>query len=133
MKPYNYAKHHIEECRTDDPARKCARLFAEENMGSLLVKDEQGAEAGLLTDKVLFKAIAEGANLAEKKVSDLQIEPLIRVGKDAGIEEIREKFPQSPSGRLAMCDKDGKIVGILKKKNIQRFYALRMAREMTKK
>ena len=58
MKPYNYAKHRITECGLDFSIRGAARLFLEENSGSLLVSDDEGTHVGMFTDRVLFKIIS---------------------------------------------------------------------------
>ncbi|MBU0762093.1 MAG: CBS domain-containing protein [Candidatus Altiarchaeota archaeon] len=133
MKPFDYAKHWIAVLSLEASVKNAARLFRDENIGSILVKDEDGAPVGLLTDKVLFNAIAEGVDLRDKKVADLKVENLVYIEKDADIEDVAENFPKSPSGRLAMTDKNGNIVGILKRKNIERFSAFRVAKSIVRK
>ena len=133
MKPYAYAKHRVNKCSLSYPIRKLAKLFAEENIGSVLVKNEDGKYVGLLTDKVLFKAIADGSALAGKKVSDLRLESIVYVRKDADLDEVIEKFNESDSGRLVMQDSDGNVVGILKRKNIERFSEFRVAKTLVRR
>ena len=93
----------------------------------MIVKDRSGKYVGLLTDKVFFEALASGVVLVGMRVCDLKLEPLICVNKNAGIEEVMMKFRETPSGRLAMVDDEGRIVGILKKKNIDRFSIFKTA------
>ena len=120
-KPYDYARKRTEECSIDWPMRKTASLLIKEDIGSMLVKDAAGKYVGMLTDKIILKAISDGVDLADKTVGDLQLEPLIYVNKNAGIDEVMMKFKETPSGRLVMVDEDGRAVAVLKKKNIDRF------------
>lgn len=119
--PYDYAKKTTAECGTDWPISRAAETFDRENIGSMLVKDRSGAYAGLLTDKTLFKAISGGLDLYELTVGELPLEPVVFIGKNAGLAEVSMKFRESPSGRLVMRDENGRIVGVLKKKNLDRF------------
>jgi len=133
MKPYNYAKHRITECGLDFTVKTVARLFVEENSGSMLVKDEEGNYVGMLTDLVLFNAIADGIDLSDKTLADIELEPVVTIGKNAGMDEVNEKFNESGSGRLVMIDGHDRVVGVLKRKNIERFSAYRVARSLVRK
>lgn len=133
MKPYDYAKHWISALESGAPMKNAAKMLRDDNMGSILVKDGSGKPMGLLTDKVVFNAIAEGIPLNDKTVGDMKLEELVLISKDADIDEVTENFPKSPSGRLAMTDKDGNIVGILKRKNIERFSAFRIAKSFLRR
>lgn len=119
--PYDYARKRIVSCSLDEPISKCTVKLQDEDIGSLLVKDKDGNFVGMLTDKLIFEAISDGLDLSKLRVKDLKLEPLVTVDKDANFDEIMEKFKETPSNRLVMIGKDGKIVGILKKKNIERF------------
>lgn len=133
MKPYNYAKHRITECGLDFSVRGAARLFLEENSGSLLVKDEEGNYSGMFTDLLLFKLVSEGIDLSEKRLHDIELEKIVFIGKDAGVEEVMESFNMSRSGRLVMKDPSDHVVGVLKRKNIERFSAHRIAKQLLRK
>jgi len=123
--PYDYAKKTTAECGTDWPITRAAETFDLGNIGSMLVKDASGAYTGLLTDKTLFKAISDGLDLYELTVGELPLEPIVFISKNAGFDEVSMKFRESPSGRIVMRDDNGRIVGVLKKKNIDRFSNIR--------
>ncbi|MFH1056104.1 MAG: CBS domain-containing protein [Candidatus Altiarchaeota archaeon] len=133
MRPYDYAKRMITECHTGTPLKEMANVFNEENIGSVLVKSDNGAFAGMLTDKVIYDSIANGIELSNKKVGDLKLEPIIWADKDEEIEVLTEKFKKSPSGRVVMTDMQGKPVGILKRKNIERFSMFKQAERMIRR
>ena len=133
MKPFNYAKHRITECGLDFSIRGAARLFLEENSGSLLVQNEEGKYVGMFTDLTLFKLVSEGLDLSEKKLSDIELEKIVFVEKNAGFEEVMEKFNESDSGRLVLHDSNYRVVGVLKRKNIERLSAFRIAKNLLRK
>lgn len=125
--PYDYARRRIVTCNMDESVPRVTKRLQDEDVGSLLVKDSDGNFVGMLTDAIIFRAISEGLDLSKLTVNDLKLEPLIVVDKDAGFDEVMEKFNETPSNRLVMLGKDGKIVAILKKKNIERFSRFDMA------
>jgi predicted transcriptional regulator len=128
--PYDYARKRTAECSIDWPLKRIAQLMADENIGSLLVRDVEGKIVGLLTDKIIFRAIAEGDIETEKHVGELKLEPIVTANKGADIEEVMLKFKDAPSGRIVMVDDNGNFVGILKKKNIDRFSVFRAFRNL---
>jgi predicted transcriptional regulator len=126
--PYDYAKKTTVECDADLLASEAARIFMTHNIGSILVKSPGGGYIGLLTDRLFFKAVAEGkGEMSGKKVGELGLEPIVLVNKSADIDEVRRNFRKTPSGRLVMTDDEGRVVGLLKKKNIDRFSIFKAA------
>ncbi len=132
MKPFNYAKHRITECGLDFTVKTATRLFVEENSGSLLVRDDEGGYVGMLTDKVIFRAVADGIDLLDKTLADIDLEPIVKIGKNADLDEVMEKFNESGSGRIVMVDINNRVVGVLKRKNIERFSVFRVARSLVR-
>ena len=63
VKPFDYARKNIFECGMDTSVTDAGRVFSEENIGSILVRDDSGNYSGMLTDKVLFKSISKGLDL----------------------------------------------------------------------
>jgi len=123
-KPYAYARKTTAECYSDSPLASVVRILIEEDIGSILVKDRKGGYAGILTDKKLLGVIAKGADLSDMSVGELDLEPIVFVDKNADIDEVRAKFGQTHTTRLVMTDDEGRVVGVLKKKNIDRFWIL---------
>ncbi len=130
MKPFYYAKKRIVECSLNTSIKEVARMFRDENIGSVVVRDDANKKVGLMTDTVVYNAIIKGVNVLDKQVKDLKLEPLVFASKDADIDEVSERFRETDSGRLAMTDSEGNIVGILKEKNIRRFSPYDMAKEI---
>ncbi|MBD3262233.1 MAG: CBS domain-containing protein, partial [Candidatus Altiarchaeales archaeon] len=119
--------------RLDCPVKKAVKVLGCQQIGSLVVTDEYGGYVGLLTDKVLFDGISSGFDFEGKRLSDLDLEPLVTVSMHAGINDILPKFEETKSDRLGMVDEKGALVGILKKKNLDRFSTYEVARKLLKK
>jgi predicted transcriptional regulator len=131
-KPFNYARKRLMVCRLSDSLTSVAKLF-ESDVGSALVKDAKGSYIGMITDSMIFKAIASGVNVTQLKVGDLKLEPLVTVGKNADIGEVLEAFKKTPSNRIAMVDSKGNVVAVLKKSVLERFFRFELGSRMAKK
>jgi len=126
-KPYSYARKNLITCGIGDSIKYVAKLFEDENVGSALVKDERGEYVGMITDSIVFHAVQEGRDVSKMFVKDFQLLPLIKVSKDISFEEISDLFKKHHVGRIAMVDENGKVVAVLKKKNLERFSSFNMA------
>ncbi|MBD3387742.1 MAG: CBS domain-containing protein [Candidatus Altiarchaeales archaeon] len=132
-KPIHYAKKRVKTCTADCMVRDAAKMFKDENMGSLIVTDEEGNHMGLFTDAVLFKAISNGLDLRAMKLGDLDLEPIVRADKNADFGDVQGMFKESPSGRLVLYGKEGEIAGVLKRKNVERFGFYKAASRMLRR
>ncbi len=130
-KPFNYSRRKLVTCRMNDPLTLLARILVDNKAGSALVKDAKGEYSGMITDTMIFKAIASGVNVTMLKVGDLKMEPLVKVSKNADLGEVTELFKKSVTDRLAMVDSKGHIVGVLKKNVLERFKRFQVGSQMT--
>jgi len=129
--PYAYARKNVVECGISETLPSVAKKMRDEGVGSLIVKDESGGYAGMLTDSLIFCAIADGKNVSEMKVSDLHLMPFAKASRDADFGEVMDLFAKHNVSRLALTDEKGKIVAVLKKKNIERFAYFNMASKLS--
>ncbi|MFH1125609.1 MAG: CBS domain-containing protein [Candidatus Altiarchaeota archaeon] len=132
LSPYDYARKKIVYCWLDESVNDAARRLALENIGSMVVDDRSGKHVGMLTDIVIFKAISTLADVCNMKVKDLKLEPLVTAKMNADVEEVMGKFEQTESSRIALLDDEGQIVGILKKKNLERFAIFELGEKLYK-
>lgn len=123
---YDIARKNVVLCKVDDTLSDVARMMVEEEVGSLLVEDESGEVVGLITDKEIFKVIAEGENPKELIAEDVMISPVFTVDRNAPISEVQVIFEQTAAERIAVED-GGKIVGIISRKIFDRLIAMRNA------
>jgi CBS domain-containing protein len=89
-------------CAADRPLREVARLMAEENVNSMIVRAENG-RLGIVTDGNLRdRVVAEGMSV-DAPVGEVVSEQLTTVGADAAGADVM----------LAMLDNDVRHVGVL--------------------
>lgn len=115
---YDIGRKELVFCDVKDPVRKVAREFRERGIGSLIVMDGK-AHVGIVTDEILFRAIEAGVDLLSAKVGDLKLEPIHTVPKDASLAEVARLFRQTGTSRLGVVDEEGRIVALVKKRNLE--------------
>jgi predicted transcriptional regulator len=123
-RPYHYARKNIVFCNKDDPVTQVAAQMLAEDVGSIIVTGSKGVYTGLLTYQHILSHIASNKGLSNAKVSDLDIDPIIYVNRNAKTIDVIEKFRESPSRRVILTNDDGQIVGVLKESNLVRFSTL---------
>jgi predicted transcriptional regulator len=130
---YDYARKKVVYCWLDECVNDAAQRLAEENIGSMIADDRKGKHVGMLTDIILFKAISIGSELYDLKVKDLELEPFVTLKMDASVDEAMGLFNRTSASRIALVDGDGDIIGIIKRKNLERFATLRMGEAACKR
>ncbi len=115
---YDISRKELVFCNANDPVRKVARDFYEKKIGSMIVvRDDE--YIGFVTDENIFQAIAEDVDLLTSKVGDLKLDELHKIDRDATLSEVSDKFAQTQATRLAVVDEHGKVVAVVKKKNLE--------------
>ncbi len=98
--------------------RKAARLMKEANVGSLLVLEDDGSLAGIITEMdIVFKSVAEGLNPDEKKVGDVMTQPVHTI---EGTKHLRHaaKVMAELGVRHLPVTKEGDLIGMLTENDI---------------
>ncbi len=110
-------------CYSDDTVPQVAKLMRDEWTDSVFVKDDKGNVVGIITDGIIWDLVAREKDPREYKAKDVMYKPFISVdAKDPiySIEEFRDLLDQSKVKRVAV-KKEGKIVGVVRKKFLERF------------
>jgi len=115
---YDLSRKELVFCDVDESVREVARRFLEKGIGSMIVRSPEGY-VGFVTDDVLFRAIADGVDLRTATCGDLELDPLHTIQKDAHLSEVADAFRKTRATRLAVVDKNGKIVAVVKRKNLE--------------
>jgi CBS domain-containing protein len=121
---YDIARKNVVICKIDAPLSEVARVMVDEEVGSLLVEDDLGEIVGLITDKEIFRIIAEGENPKDLIAEDVMKSPVFTVDRNAPIIEVQMVFEQTDSERIAVED-GGKIVGVINRKILERLMSVR--------
>ena len=87
------------------------------------IEKESGKVAGVVTDGIIWRLVANAdAKIYNYQAKDIMIKKIITVDGDkpfTSIEELRDEFSKSPVKRIAVT-LDGKIVGLIRRKLIER-------------
>ncbi len=105
-----------------------AELMLKNNIGSIVITQDDEI-VGFVDDKTILKMIAEGKNPNNVPVEEfVQKFPLIH--EDTHILNAWEDVKDFPHERYGIINAEGKIMGIIRKRTINRFRYLIMKEEM---
>lgn len=121
---YDIARRNVVFCKTDDPLCEVARKMVEEEVGSVLVQDEEGNVVGIITDKQIFQFVADGGNPAETIAEEIMSSPVYMVDKEDSLEEVRKVFLKTNASRLVVCH-EGRVVGVISRKFLEKILSLK--------
>ncbi len=92
---------------------EAARAMRDGEIGDVVVTAD-GALAGLATDRdLVVRAVAEGKDPASTRLSDVLTEDVVRVRKDASVEDAAELMRAHGVRRLVVTDDADKVTGII--------------------
>jgi CBS domain-containing protein len=104
---------HVHTVRTDTPLLVVARVMRDQQIGDVLVTDEDGALCGIVTDRdIVVRAVASGKPLDRTKVSEVCSPDLVRVDVNASIEEVVRIMREHAIRRVPVVHGD-KPIGIV--------------------
>ncbi len=97
-----------------ESARTAAQRMREHNVGTLVVRDENGRPAGILTDRdLVLRVMAEGKDPAVTPVLEVMTVVPKKVAEDTPIENALALMRSEECRRLPVVGRDGKLVGVL--------------------
>ncbi len=97
---------------------EAAKIMTRNRVGSVvIVKKGDTAPLGLITNEDIVKAVAEGKNPANVKVSDVKMRDFIYVSPDDDINDVTKKMIKTGVKRIPVMEK-GKLVGMVSEKEI---------------
>ncbi len=89
------------------------REIVEYEYGAVLILDEEGKLEGILTERDIIKAIAEGKDLFKLKVGDIMKRTTVVAHKDLPIRMVLQLFGAYKVRRIPVVDDDGKVLGVI--------------------
>ena len=115
---YDISRKDLVFCNIDDTISKIAKDLRSKEIGSMIVCAGDGY-AGIITEDNVLDAIANGVDVLSAKVGDIKLDPLHTVHKGAPLSEVSKLFATHGTTRLGVIDDDGRIVAVVKKKNLE--------------
>jgi CBS domain-containing protein len=101
-----------------DTVEIVAKLMTKNNIGSIVVSDEEGNPIGMITERdIVTRVVAKNAFPSKVKAGDIMSRPLIGVEPETDINEAAKKMSKLKVRRLVVMEK-GKLVGIVSSKDI---------------
>lgn len=90
---------------------------------SSVVVVEKNKPVGIITDGIIFRLIANEHNPTTVRAKDVMSKPVLSISPNATLAEAEEAFAKTKVKRLVFVDAEGKLTGIVSKKDINRFSA----------
>ena len=105
-----------------------AELMLKENIGSIVITQDDDI-VGFVDDKTILRLVSEGRDINELQITDyIQKFPLIY--QDTHLLDAWQDIKDHGRERYGIINDEGKIMGIIRKRTINRFRYLIMKEEM---
>jgi CBS domain-containing protein len=104
--------------RVEDTGDRLAGVITEGGFGSVPILASDGKVVGIVSEFDLLKAIMEGKELSKVTAGDIMTKGAISVTQDTPAMEIIQLLQSKHLIRVAVVDAEGKLVGIIARKDI---------------
>ena len=124
----------IVSCNKGTSVKEAAQLMKEKNSTSLLLETQNGDFSGIVTNKDMSEALADGVD-PNAPVSKIMSFPLLSISEQALVFEAAIKMQEKGVGHLAVKGKDDKIISVIGNKEllqVQRYSPSSMFHEIGK-
>jgi CBS domain-containing protein len=123
------ARKSVTTCKSDERLPDVAKLMLDHWIGSVIVVNDQQEPIGIITDGILFKLIAKGRNPSILLARDVMVKKVHTVHQDTFVSDISDdQFLKSKVNRLVVINDEGKLVGVLSRKVVDRSTKYAVAR-----
>jgi len=101
----------------DTTLRTCARVMSDESIGALLVLGPQRRPAGVLTERDIVNALAEGAHADRDRAQDFMTADIDAVPETMTIGEAAREMLGNEIRHLVVT-RDGQTVGVISSRDV---------------
>ena len=106
--------HNVITIRPEATVAEALRVLWLEGIGALVVTDESGKVAGIISERDIVRGIAsQGTDLLETHVEDRMDRSLITCTPETWVEELMNEMTEHRIRHLPVVEDDGKLVGIV--------------------
>lgn len=107
----------------DHTLRQVAEMMAERSVGSAIVFDPDGIGPGILTERDVLRAVADGVNPDRARVADHHVDNVTVAAPDWTLEQAAETMLRGGFRHLIVIDDAGtEIIGIISMRDIVRMW-----------
>ncbi|MFX0064636.1 MAG: CBS domain-containing protein [Candidatus Hermodarchaeota archaeon] len=129
VRAIDIARKKVFTCRPDQTIPSIARIMMENWIGSIIVVEED-KPIGIITDGIIFELIAKERNPLVLLVKDVMITPVFTIHEDTDIYDSEDQFLKTKVKRLAVVNDEGELVGVLSKKEVDRYTRYSLAQRI---
>ncbi|MFX1465581.1 MAG: cyclic nucleotide-binding/CBS domain-containing protein [Promethearchaeota archaeon] len=127
------ARRNVVTCKSDETIPMVAKMMVDNWIGSVIVVNDKQEPVGIVTDGIIFNLIAKGRNPTVLLVKQVMIKPVHTINEDTYVSDISDdQFLKSKVNRLVVVNNEGKLVGVLSRKVVDRFIKYSVARRFLK-
>ena len=108
-------------CWPDDPVSKAAQLMKKEDIGPVLIVDNEPARTlvGIVTDRDLaLKIVGEGRDPQKTKVEEVMTRKLVTCHADDNVDNAIKAMAQYQLRRIPVVDDNNRLVGIISQADV---------------
>lgn len=133
MRVAEVSRKNVVTCKPDETIPMVAKMMVDNWIGSVIVVEKE-KPIGFVTDGIIFKLIAKGKNPTILLARDIMVKPVQTVHVNKNVLDISDdEFLKSKVSRLAVVDDEGKLVGVLSRKVVDRLTKYSVARRIVEK
>lgn len=124
------ARRNVVTCRPDESIPMVSKMMLDNWVGSVVVLENE-KPVGIVTDGIIFKLIAEGKNPTILLARDVMVKPVHTVHENKNALDISDdEFLKSKVNRLVVVNDEGKLVGVLSRKTVDRLTKYSIAKRI---
>ncbi len=108
----------VETITADASLKEAAARMFEKRIGSLVVVDEDGRLRGIVTERDILFACAEGWDCESRKVWEVMTENPVAVKPDDSLVDVIRRMRDLNVRHLPVVDDDGRPVGVISARDV---------------
>ncbi len=97
----------------DTPLHEVAATMATEEVGSVVVIDDDESPVGIVTDRTIALSVDDEGTLADRAVSNVMAGDVVTVTAGTSVFEVTQRLSEASVRRLPVIDGDGALEGIV--------------------
>ncbi|MEM2139296.1 MAG: CBS domain-containing protein [Candidatus Woesearchaeota archaeon] len=110
---YDIARKKVFFCNVNDAIKDVANILHTNNIGSILVKDNNSV-VGIITVNDILRQVSKNKDMIKLKAKEIMSSPVIKVNKDLEIDELAEEFKKHKVSRMVLIDDKSNIIGVVR-------------------
>ena len=129
MRAIDIAHRIVVTCKPDERLSTVAKRMLDHWINSVFVI-ENDKPIGLVTDGIIFRLIAKERNLLGLLAKDVMVSPVYTIHENTNISDTKNDFLKTKVKKLALVNDEGKLTGILSKRDVDRFAKYSFAQQI---